>query len=98
MGNFKTNLSGSSKEYSRYYGGFRGVDFSNDHTQINQSRLAYLVNMYKDYKSGQGEALETIAGFRRRADFSKSVTVNGYGVATQADESVNKEVYGIFNF
>lgn len=95
---FKTNLSSSATEYSRYYGGFRGVDFSNDHTQVNQSRLAYLVNMYKDYKSGQGEALETIAGYRRRADFSKSVAVNSNGVATATEETANKEIYGIFNF
>lgn len=94
----RTNLSNTSTEYSRYYGGFRGVDFSNDHTQVNQSRLAYLVNMYKDYKSGQGEALETIAGYRRRADFSKSITVNDSGIATAADETANKEIYGIFNF
>ncbi len=94
----RTNLSNTSTEYSRYYGGFRGVDFSNDHTQVNQSRLAYLVNMYKDYKSGQGEALETIAGYRRRADFSKSITVNDNGIASATDETANKEVYGIFNF
>jgi len=65
----KENISNTSTEYSRYYGAFRGVDFSSDHTQVNESRLAYLVNMYKDYQSGQGEALETVAGFRQRAKF-----------------------------
>ena len=53
---------------SRYYGDFRGVDFSSDHTQVHEQRLAYCVNMYRDYQSGQGKALETIPGFRRRVE------------------------------
>ncbi|MBR4943475.1 MAG: hypothetical protein IKZ28_05525, partial [Clostridia bacterium] len=68
----KENIGNKSTEYSRYYSAFRGVDFSSDHTQVHESRLAYLVNMYKDYQSGQGEALETVAGFRRRAKFNDS--------------------------
>ena len=92
-------LSKAVTEYSRHYGNFKGVDFSNDHTQVHASRLAFLVNMYKDYKSGQGEALETMAGYRRRADFSKKITVNANGIATASDvmES-NREIYGIFYF
>lgn len=54
------------EEYSRYYGDFRGVDFSSDHTQVLEQRLAYSVNMYKDYQSGKGGGIETIPGFRRR--------------------------------
>ena len=53
------------EEYSRYYGDFRGVDFSSDHTQVLDQRLAYSVNVYKDYQSGTVGGLETIAGFRR---------------------------------
>lgn len=60
------NLLQSRDTYNRYYGDFRGVDFSSDHTQVHEQRLAYAVNMYKDYNSGQGKALETIPGFRRR--------------------------------
>ena len=64
---YKTkNLLGNRDVYNRYYGDFRGVDFSSDHTQVAESRLAYAVNMFKDYQSGQGKALETIPGFRRR--------------------------------
>jgi hypothetical protein len=61
------NLLQKRDEYSRYYGDFRGVDFSSDHTQVHDQRLAYSVNMFKDYQSGQGKAIETIPGFRRRA-------------------------------
>ena len=62
----KKNLVRSPDEYTRYYGNFRGVDFSSDHTQVNDRRFAYSVNMYKDYRSGEGSAIETIPGFRRR--------------------------------
>ena len=92
-------LSKAVTEYSRHYGNFKGVDFSNDHTQVHASRLAYLVNMYKDYKSGQGEALETMAGYRRRADFSQTITVNSSGIATATEVTEpNREIYGIFYF
>lgn len=64
--NTKKNLIQSRDTYNRYYGDFRGVDFSSDHTQVLPNRFAYLVNMYKDYQSGQGQAVETIPGFRRR--------------------------------
>lgn len=60
------NLLRRKDEYNMYYGDFRGVDFSSDHTQVNSQRLAYSVNMYKDYQSGQGQAIETVPGFRRR--------------------------------
>lgn len=72
-----TNLLQSREVYSRYYGDFRGVDFSSDHTQVHEQRLAYLVNMYKDYQSGQGKALETIAGFRRRIDLPEEAEIYG---------------------
>lgn len=48
-----------------YYHDFRGVDFSSDQTQVHEQRFSYLVNMYKDYQSGQGKAIETIPGFRK---------------------------------
>lgn len=60
------NLAEDKTTYNKYYGNFRGVDFSSDHTQVNDSRLAYAVNMFRDYQSSQGQALETIAGFRKR--------------------------------
>jgi hypothetical protein len=62
------NLLGNRAVYNRYFGDFRGVDFSSDHTQVNEARLSYLVNMYRDYQSGQGKALETVPGFRRRVN------------------------------
>lgn len=60
------NLVSSRSEYTSYYGDFRGVDFSSDHTQVRENRLAYSLNMYKDYRSKNGTAIETIPGFRRQ--------------------------------
>ncbi len=71
------NLLSSGSVYNAYYGDFRGVDFSSDHTQVHKQRLAYAVNMFKDYQSGQGHALETIAGFRRRLELPEAPIVHG---------------------
>ena len=54
------------REYDRYYGGFRGVDFATDDTLVSESRFPYAVNVYKDYVSGAGQGIETIPGFRKR--------------------------------
>lgn len=68
---------GNKDTYTAYYGDFRGVDFSSDHTQVHKQRLAYAVNMYKDYQSGQGQALETVPGFRRRVELPDAPTIYG---------------------
>ncbi len=75
--NTKKNLLQERDTYNRYYGDFRGVDFSSDHTQVHEQRLAYAVNMYRDYQSGQGQALETITGFRRRVVLPEENSING---------------------
>lgn len=90
-------LTRNQEEYSRHYSKLRGVDFSNDHSQIDPSRLAYSVNMYKDYKSGQGEALETIAGYRRRADFSYFPKIDNYKEDKSLSIIDEQEIYGIYH-
>lgn len=77
MATTRKNLLTSRDVYNAYYGDFRGVDFSSDHTQVHKQRLAYAVNMFKDYQSGQGQALETIAGFRRRLELPDAPAVHG---------------------
>lgn len=52
----RTNFLQARETYNRYYGDFRGVDFSSDHTQVDEHRLAYAVNMFRDYQSSQGQA------------------------------------------
>jgi len=83
------NLLQGRDTYNKYYGDFRGVDFSSDHTQVNEQRLAYAVNMYRDYQSGQGQAIETIPGFRKRVVLPEEDNVNGIFHFSHKDENGN---------
>lgn len=52
------------KEYSRYMSNFRGIDSTSDASNVSLNRFSFIQNMYKDYKSGQGVAIETFPGTR----------------------------------
>lgn len=58
------STSTSRSQYSRYLGDFRGVDFSSSPAMVEPNRFSYLKNLWKDYESEQGQAIETIPGFR----------------------------------
>lgn len=58
------SASTSKSQYSRYLGDFRGVDFSSSPAMVEPNRFSYLKNMWKDYESEQGQAIETVPGFR----------------------------------
>ena len=92
MAAFKTtkDLLVERQVYNRYYGDFRGVDFSSDHTQVHDQRLAYMVNMFKDYQSGQGQAIETIAGFRRRLELPEASEIYGIFDFVHKDDEGNE--------
>ena len=51
--------------YTRKYSNFRGVDFSSARSECDPSRFNYLINMWRDYKSEQGAAVETAIGFEK---------------------------------
>jgi hypothetical protein len=87
----KKNLIRSPDEYTRYYGNFRGVDFSSEETEVNEQRFAYAVNMYKDYRSSEGNAIETIPGFRRR--FETPLQQNA-----RSGTATNEKINGIHEF
>ena len=70
------NLLQKADTYNAYYGDFRGVDFSSDHTQVLANRFAYAVNMFKDYKSGQGGSIDTLPGFRRVVETPNGEKIN----------------------
>ncbi len=83
-------IKSNRSELSRYYGNFRGVDFSSDHTLVSEKRFPYLVNMYKDYVSGGGQGIETIPGFRKRF-----VAPNGgkvHGIHSYKDKDSKRHV------
>lgn len=93
MANYKTqkNLVNNRDTYNKYYGDFRGVDFSSDHTNVSERRFAYAVNMYKDYFSGQSTGIETIPGFRQITNFdSKIYGIHYYKHKDSKDKLVEK--------
>ena len=51
--------------YTQHYSDFIGVDMSSDPRSVARNRLAYCENMWRDYESDQGAAIETFPGFRR---------------------------------
>ena len=53
-----------AETYSQSYSGFVGVDFTNDPAYVARNRLAHCVNMWRDYDSENGAAIETFPGFR----------------------------------
>jgi hypothetical protein len=60
----KKNIIASRDEYSRYYPRFAGVDFNSDAADVNISRMAFAQNVWRDWQSEQGGAVETIPGYR----------------------------------
>ena len=54
----------NQKEYSRYMSNFRGIDATSEASNVALNRFSFIQNMYKDYKSGQGVAIETFPGTR----------------------------------
>lgn len=81
----KTDIGSSNAQYTRSYGDLRGVDLSSDPAQVSPARPTYLVNMYRDYDSENGAAIETIPGYRRLFHFDG--TVHGiWGYSSSQDE------------
>ena len=70
------NLTGG-KEYARVLpgveGAFRGVDFSSAPEQVKPYRFVDCQNMYRDYRSAEGGAVETIPGYRLLHSFGKRI-------------------------
>ncbi len=69
----------SSRVYTRSVSRFRGVDFSVDDTSLSFERFANLKNMWKDWQSDDGPAVEAFPGYRILASFGKHI----YGIYLQ---------------
>ena len=69
----------NQKEYSRYMSNFRGVDTTSEASNVALNRFSFIQNMYKDYKSGQGVAIETFPGTRT---LCKNLGGKIYGIHT----------------
>lgn len=66
----------SSTQYSRRLEDFRGVDLSSGQAQVSPRRFTWAQNMWRDYSSEQGGAIETVPGYRQLADF-EGKRING---------------------
>lgn len=61
---------------TRIYNNFAGVDFTSDSTMVQLNRSPNCVNMYKNYKSSLGQAIETRPGFINVLELSSPI----YGI------------------
>lgn len=61
--------------YGMNYSNFIGVDVSSDPRVVARNRLAHSVNMWRDYESEQGAAVETFPGFRRCVSYLSHKTL-----------------------
>lgn len=57
-------MRGNKTAYKIRYGGFTGIDDSSDPSVVARSRIARGINVWRDYGSENGAAIETIPGFR----------------------------------
>ena len=77
MAKYKKNIIQSRDEYTRYYSGFRGVDFNSDAADVDATRMAYAKNVYRDWHSEQGGAIETVPGYRKLYELGGEKSANG---------------------
>ena len=86
-------------EYSRCYTDFCGADLSGDPVGVESCRFSYAENVYRDYESEGGAAVETIPGYRRLAELGGKI----YGIHSQTGEDGTRYVVvhagtGLFRF
>ncbi len=73
------SMKNTSRVYTRSIPRFRGVDFSVDDTALSFERFANMKNMWKDWQSDDGPAVEAFPGYRILASFGKRI----YGLFIQ---------------
>lgn len=61
--------------YTKTYSNMRGVDLSSERSECDARRFNLLLNMWRDYHSNLGAAVETAPGFRKLANV---VVPDGY--------------------
>lgn len=74
---------------TRVYNNFAGVDFTSDSTMVQLNRSPNCVNMYKNYNSSLGQAIETRPGFRNLLQLSGKI----YGIHFVKTESLKVLVH-----
>ena len=77
----------AERTYTKVYTDFRGVDFSSERSQCDPRRFTDLVNMWRDYRSEHGVAVETSPGFRKLVDVYQEGRVVGMHFVPADDEN-----------
>lgn len=67
MNKYAKILNGASGTYPRTIESFVGLDCASEASSISHRRVARCVNMWRDYESENGGAIETMPGWRRLA-------------------------------
>ena len=76
------------KEYTRAYAGFGGMDVTSDDSNVAATRFPYIINMWRDFRSENGAAVETFPGWRLLPwDTGAGATINGLYGAKFLDEN-----------
>ncbi len=70
------DLRKTGTEYFKHFYPHGGMDAASDSSSVSENRFAHIENMYRDYDSEQGSALETIPGFRAICDLGEKI----YGI------------------
>ena len=87
MRHYSSKSYSSGTEHSVIYSDFKGVDFSENGSNISPYRFAYAENMYRDYDTGGANTVESIPGYRKIYDSQQSV--NGlYSYKNHSGEDV----------
>ena len=100
MADINYTASTPKKSYTRRIGdnGFLGADFSTAPIFASDRRFRDLKNVWKDYKSGSGVAVETLPGYRKIQNAlisSSSHTINGiypFSVTAEAGDFLSSSV------
>lgn len=80
----------SETQYTRILGDFRGVDLTSPDAEVNIKRFSYIKNMYRNYSSGAGTAIETVPGYRCILPPPDSGEEQIYGIWSAVIDSVRK--------
>lgn len=59
--------------YTKVYKDFLGVDLTSEPSEVEDRRLHRILNMWRDYRSQEGAALETAPGFTRLEGFAGKI-------------------------
>lgn len=59
--------------YTKVYKDFLGVDLTSEPSEVEDRRLHRILNMWRDYRSQEGAALETAPGFEKLASFGGKI-------------------------